>query len=154
MWVYSMCPHVTMSCPVCFPLSFFLKCNSSLSLVLSPDWQTVMILPLLNGHAHLALCHSTLAREDTSLSLCELSLPSFAIASPRLGLLQNTEAHKLFTSLSCLLELSTCFSDCKVWLKITGNWPYMNHLSVVVWQILLKTEKSGNLVTSKYSLQW
>lgn len=119
-----------------------------------------MLLPLLNGHAHLALCHSTLAREDASLRLCELSLPSFA--SPRLGLLQKHWATQTFQFIILPFRgfpLSFFFfPGCKVWLQITGNWLYMNHLSVVVWQILFNAEKglykSWNLVTSKYSWQW
>lgn len=109
---------------ICFPFSFLNY--SSLSPALPNDWQTVILLPLLNGHAHLALCHSTPAGRggrDTCFWLREPPLPSFLLVhAPSAALpLKHWDVQTSQFIISPLRGLPTFFScalrkkkyDCK-----------------------------------------
>lgn len=114
-----------------------------------------MLLPLLDGHAHLAPCHSTLASEDTSLWLAVL-----ALICECFSLLQNTEEPQTFHFIILLFRGFPLFcffpSGCKVWVQITGNWLYMNHLSVVVWkkEKLFNAGKGSHKLWNAQIRQW
>lgn len=84
--------------------------DATVAYLLLHDWQTLMLLPLLlDGHAHLALCHSAPAAEHsqagahTSSTQQQQNYEASMLSSPSFGILYGSAGsinRKLFTSLS------------------------------------------------------